>query len=481
MLKRGNSRGAKGPYCCHALESEGESRLSGKTTTEQENSILSPAFQKNSLGLPEPLFRLRKKLYIKAKREPGFRFYALYDRIYRQDVLAAAWTLVVRNGGAPGVDGVSIRQIQTSSGGEQAFLDELRISLQEKRYKPQAVRRVMIPKANGGERPLGIPTIRDRVVQTAAKLILEPIFEADFLDSSYGFRPQKSAHDALTAIKTALEQGYTAVYDADLKGYFDTIPHDKLMACVEMRVSDRSVLRLIRLWLKAPVQESSKDDQHPPGNVRKKHGTPQGGVISPLLANLYLHWLDKRFHAEDGPAQFAGAHIIRYADDFVILARFIGPGIRSWIECIVEQWMGLTLNQEKTSIRHLGNNGDSLDFLGYSFRYKRSRYKAEEYYLSIEPSTKACSCERDSIRRLLNSHSAFVPISELIARVNRQTTGWKNYFDHFHHGMQFQRMNYFLCHRMVKHLKRRSQRPVRPPDGMRWYEFIYGHLGLIRL
>ncbi|HHD64199.1 MAG TPA: hypothetical protein ENK96_07555 [Desulfobulbaceae bacterium] len=183
--------------------------------------MLSPAFAVNSLGLPEPLFRLREKLYIKAKREPGFRFYALYDRIYRQDVLAAAWTLVARNGGAPGVDGVSIHQIQASSGGEQCFLEEIHISLKEKRYKPQAVRRVMIPKANGGKRPLGIPTIRDRVVQTAAKLILEPIFEADFLDSSYGFRPRKSAHDALAAIKTSLEEGYTSVYDADLKGYLE--------------------------------------------------------------------------------------------------------------------------------------------------------------------------------------------------------------------------------------------------------------------
>ena len=232
-----------------------------KTTTEEDALLLPPAFQENWQGLPEPLFMLRKKLYIKAKREPKFRFYALYDRIYRQDVLAVAWALVVRNGGAPGVDGVSIAEIRTAPNGERVFLEEIQRELKEKRYKPQAVRRVMIPKANGGERPLGIPTIRDRVVQTAAKLVLEPIFEADFLESSYGFRPKRSAHDALAAIREMIGKGNTAVYDADLKAYFDTIPHDKLLACVEMRVSDRSVLRLIRMWLKAPIQEPNPTTQ----------------------------------------------------------------------------------------------------------------------------------------------------------------------------------------------------------------------------
>ena len=481
MMKRGNSRGAKGPYCCHALESVGENRLSERTTTERVDHILPPAFQENRLGLATPLFRLRKKLYIKAKQEPRFRFYALYDRIYRHDVLAAAWALVVRNGGAPGVDGVSIEQIQTSPGGAAAFLEEVHSSLKAKCYKPQAVKRVMILKANGGERPLGIPTVRDRVVQTAAKLILEPIFEADFLDNSYGFRPMRSAHDALSEIKAVIEKGHPVVYDADLRAYFDTIPHEKLMACVEMRVSDRSVLQLIRMWLKAPVQEVPKDGRRPSGNVRKKKGTPQGGVISPLLANLYLHWLDKRFHAEDGPARFAKAHLVRYADDFVILAKYIGPEILDWIEKVVEGWLDLSINEEKTSIRNLRAEGGSLDFLGYTFRYKRSMYQERQSYLSVEPSTQACARQRESIRKLVNGQTTYVPVSELVDWVNRQVAGWKNYFNRFHHGSQFQRMNAFLCHRMVKHLKRRSQRPFRPPNGTTWYGLVYKEFGLIRL
>ncbi len=276
-----------------------------RTTTERQRLSLPDAFAVNGRGLPDKVFRLRKKLYIKAKQEPGYRFYTLYDRICHSSVLAAAWDQVSGNGGGPGVDGVRISDVASSPGGVDAFVDALQASLKARRYRPRAVRRVIIPKANGGERPLGIPTVRDRVVQTAAKLVLEPIFEADFIECSHGFRPGRSAIDALDAIQHGLEEGYTAIYDADLKGYFDSIPHDRLMACVEKRIADGSVLKLIRMWLKAPVLEPSDGPGRPPRKVRRRQGTPQGGVISPLLANLYLHWMDRRFHARDGPARLS--------------------------------------------------------------------------------------------------------------------------------------------------------------------------------
>ncbi len=266
--------------------------------------------------LPPSLRELRQKLGRKAKQQKRFRFYSLYGLVCRADTLRAAWAAVRRNDGAPGLDGMTIEEIAATPEGEGAFLAEIERSLRERTCRAGKVRRVYIPKANGKLRPLGIPTVRDRVVQAAVLLILEPIFEADFEDCSHGFRPGRSAHDALRAIQQHLKAGLTEVCDADLAGYFDSIPHDKLLACKRMRVVDGSVLGLIRQWLQAPVVEPPTKDGGPPTVKRNDRGTPQGGVLSPLLANIYLHWFDHAFERKDGPAGWAGAKLTRYADDF---------------------------------------------------------------------------------------------------------------------------------------------------------------------
>jgi RNA-directed DNA polymerase len=323
---------------------------------------------------------------------------------------------------------------------------------------------------------LGIPTVVDRVVQAAVLLILEPIFEADFEECSHGFRPGRSAHDALRAIQHHLQGGLTAVYDADLAGYFDSIPHDKLIACVRMRVVDGSILNLIRQWLRAPVVEPAQGGQ-PPSVRRNDRGTPQGGVLSPLLANVYLHWFDHVFQRAGGPMQWAEARLVRYADDFVVLARTVDARLQQWIEEKLEGWLGLQINREKTRVVDLRQPDTHLDFLGYTFRLGKDEWGRRLRYWRLEPSGKALAREREALRALIHPAQCCTPLPELMDRVNRHLRGWGNYFRLGYPRKAFRHINHFVQERLGKHLRRRSQRGWRARAGISLYAHLK-HLGL---
>lgn len=394
---------------------------------------------------------LQRKLYRKAKQDTDFRFYVLYDKIRLPHFLREAYKRSKANRGKPGVDGISFQDIENY--GVDKFISEIIIELENRTYKPQAVLRVEIPKANGQTRPLGIPTIKDRVIQMAAKLVIEPIFEADFEDSSYGFRPRRSASDAVREIKQNLKEGKSEVYDADLSAYFDTIPHKELMHLLALRISDKNVLHLIKMWLKVPVMEKGKLK----GGRKNKVGTPQGGVISPLLANIYLHLLDKAVNKNGGVFKRNGVKIVRYADDFVLMASRLPQESLDHMNWMFGR-MKLKINEEKSKL--INAKEESFDFLGFTYRYSKSLYPNSPKYWNVEPGKKSQKKLRANIREYLKVRSHLSP-EQLATGLNAILRGWINYFSI--KGVTYpskakKNLQYYLNLKLQRYYKQKSQR-----------------------
>jgi len=429
------------------------------------NEIKERVLSRKELISTNKLREFQRKLYRKAKAEKKFRFYSLYDKTYRMDILEEAYRKVKSNGGTCGVDGKTCGDIESE--GLTEYLAELQNEMKQRYYQPQPVRRVYIPKANGKERPLGIPTIRDRIVQTAFKLVLEPIFEADFSSSSFGFRRKKGAHDAITEIYKYLNWGCTEVYDVDIAQYFDTVDHRKLIKMISRRISDGQILHVIRQWLKCGYVEDGK-------RRKSECGTPQGGVISPLLANIYLNPIDQVFERRGLGAKCKGSiHIVRYADDMIILAqRNLEDGVvllRHYLERL-----GLRLNQEKTHKLNL-KLGKSVDFLGFRFLHTQNR-KNRKRLMLVYPSPQSQQRCKDKVRKLLH-HSIPIRTKDQIENLNKFLRGWVSYYRLGNAGSTFHDIANFTEKRVRRQIQRRKGK-----GGYGWNRLnrkrIYDELGL---
>ena len=445
--------------------------MSEKTYTEEEAAHIAAR-----RGLPRfvKLALRQEGLSRKAKEEPKFKFYNLYSQVFLADTLRCAWERARVKDGAAGVDRMTFKAIEQSEGGVDGFLASIQQELKAKTYRASPVKRVYIEKANGKMRPLGIPTIKDRVVQTAVKLVIEPIFEADFHDCSYGFRPGRNAQMAVERVAAEIKGGRCKVYDADLSSYFDTIPHGKLILAIRKRIVDGSVLALIRQWLKATIVEPDGVRRNPRGK-----GTPQGGVISPLLSNIYLHWFET---CANIIAKGTGQHmaIVRYADDFVMLAREWKEGFRQGVESAIEGRFGLVVNRDKTRCVDMKAPHESLSFLGYEFRYVCPRRVAGPRYLEYGPSRKSVKRVCKKVKELTNSTRGLIPVERMVADINRVVDGWGRYFRCGYPSRMFEKVNWYVSRRMYLWLNGKSQRGYKLKYAENYHaEFL--RLGLLML
>jgi len=396
----------------------------------------------------------QRKLYQKAKQDKEFRFYVLYDKIRIMYFLREAYRRVKQKGGSAGIDGITFADIEKQ--GLEEYLEIIQTELKDRTYSPMAVKRVMIPKSNGGKRPLGIPTIKDRIVQMSCKMVIEPIFEADFEEVSYGFRPKRSQAEAVSKIKEHIQTGKMEILDADLTKCFDTIPHKKLMILLGKRISDKNVLHLIKMWLKAPIKEP---DNRISGGKKNKVGTPQGSVISPLLANIYLHILDRVISSIKYLFYKEGIKIVRYADDFVLIGKKISSAIFNKMNNLLDR-LDLKLNKVKTKKLNLKEEKEGFNFLGFTFKMSKDLFGKNKNYLNVVPSKKSETRIKTKISEYLkrNGHK---PPNELVKDLNEILRGWVNYFTIkkvSYPAMTKRKLRFYLSKKLCRYYKRKSQR-----------------------